>query len=131
ELLWQQQRVSVPNPNRVSCIYVLAGTNGAGKSSIAGATFLAQGAEYFNPDEAAARICSANPAISQAGANSMAWHQGKRLLEKAIAERLNFAFETTVGGARSRLGWIRHCPLDSKYVFGTWASPARSSISRA
>jgi len=89
----------VPNPNRVSCIYVLAGTNGAGKSSIAGATFLAQGTEYFNPDEAAARICSANPAISQAGANSMAWHQGKRLLEKAIAERLNFAFETTVGGS--------------------------------
>lgn len=60
--------------------------------------FLARGTEYFNPDEAAARIHSANPAIGQAEANSVAWHQGKRLLERAIAERLNFAFETTLGG---------------------------------
>jgi predicted ABC-type ATPase len=28
----------------------------------------------------------------------VAWRQGKRLLERAIAERLNFAFETTLGG---------------------------------
>jgi predicted ABC-type ATPase len=76
----------------------LAGTNGAGKSSIAGAMFLAQGAEYFNPDEAAILILSANPEIAQAEANSLAWHEGKRLLERAIAERLNFAFETTLGG---------------------------------
>ena len=44
------------------CIYVLAGTNGAGKSSIAGARFRESGAEYFNPDEAARRILSANSA---------------------------------------------------------------------
>jgi len=31
------------------CIYVLAGTNGAGKSSLAGATFLSARTEYFNP----------------------------------------------------------------------------------
>src|SRR5207248_2724258 len=30
--------------------------------------------------------------------NSAAWHQGKRLLERAINERLSFAFETTLGG---------------------------------
>lgn len=29
---------------------------------------------------------------------SAAWHEGKRLLERAIAERLDFAFETTLGG---------------------------------
>lgn len=28
----------------------------------------------------------------------MAWSQGKRLLQRAIEERLNFAFETTLGG---------------------------------
>src|SRR5882672_2444112 len=56
------------------------------------------GADYFNPDEATARILSANPGISTADANSAAWHQGKRLLERAIAERLDFAFETTLGG---------------------------------
>ena len=27
-----------------------------------------------------------------------AWRQGKRLLERALAERLDFAFETTLGG---------------------------------
>ena len=82
----------------IPCIYVLAGTNGAGKSSIAGAMFLQKGAEYFNPDEAARLILSANPGISQEEANSAAWQEGKRLLERAIAERCNFAFETTLGG---------------------------------
>jgi predicted ABC-type ATPase len=79
-------------------IYVLAGTNGAGKSSIAGAMLLRQRVEYFNPDEAARRILAANPGISQTQANSAAWHEGRRLLERAIAERLDFAFETTLGG---------------------------------
>jgi predicted ABC-type ATPase len=80
------------------CIYVLAGTNGAGKSSIGGAMFRRRGAEYFNPDEAARRILSANPGITQEKANSAAWNEGKRLLERAIAERCNFAIETTLGG---------------------------------
>jgi len=77
---------------------VLPGTNGAGKSSIAGAMFRAERAEYFNPDEAASRILSANPSITQTEANSAAWYQGKRLLERAIAERSAFAVETTLGG---------------------------------
>ncbi|HEY1263833.1 MAG TPA: zeta toxin family protein [Terriglobales bacterium] len=80
------------------CIYVLAGTNGAGKSSLMGAMLLQSGVEYFNPDLAAQHILSANPGISQAEANSAAWHEGKRLLERAIREKLNFAFETTLGG---------------------------------
>jgi predicted ABC-type ATPase len=82
----------------VPCIYVLAGTNGAGKSSIGGAMFRRKGAEYFNPDEVARRILSANPAITQEQANSAAWNEGKRLLERSIEERCNFAFETTLGG---------------------------------
>jgi predicted ABC-type ATPase len=88
----------VPDGPRGPRIYVLAGTNGAGKSSIAGAMLLRQRVEYFNPDEAARRILDANPGISQTQANSAAWHEGKRLLERAIAERLDFAFETTLGG---------------------------------
>jgi len=80
------------------CIYVLAGTNGAGKSSIAGARFRESGAEYFNPDEAARRVLAANPAAGPDLANAAAWQHGKRLLERAIAERLTFAFETTLGG---------------------------------
>src|SRR5262245_32081736 len=41
---------------------------------------------------------ASRPRLKQAEANSAAWHQGRRLLERAIAERLNFAFETTLGG---------------------------------
>jgi predicted ABC-type ATPase len=96
----------------------LAGTNGAGKSSIAGAMFLAQGAEYFNPDEAAILILSANPEIAQAEANSLAWHEGKRLLERAIAERLNFAFETTLGGRT--IAALLHSPLSAGIEVRIW-----------
>ena len=60
--------------------------------------FLAQGTEYFNPDLAAREIASQNPGLSQAEANSAAWQAGRRLLERAIAEKLDFAFETTLGG---------------------------------
>jgi predicted ABC-type ATPase len=55
------------------------------------------GADYLNPDEAARQIRSADPRMTQADANSAAWHQGKRLLERAIAGRLDFAFESTLG----------------------------------
>ena len=80
-------------------IYVLAGTNGAGKSSIGGAMLMYQGVNYFNPDDAAALIVNANPGIELTKAQSVAWHEGTRLLERAIAERLDYAFETTLGGS--------------------------------
>jgi predicted ABC-type ATPase len=63
-----------------------------------GTMLLQQGVEYFDPDRAAQRIPSANPGISQVDANSAAWHEGRRLLERTITERLDFAFETTLGG---------------------------------
>lgn len=81
------------------CIYVLAGTNGAGKSSLGGAVVERQGVEFFDPDVAARRIRERNPGLSQAEANSAAWHEGRRLLERAITEGLGYAFETTLGGA--------------------------------
>jgi len=78
-------------------IYVLAGVNGAGKSSIGGAAFRATGADYYNPDEAARELLAANPALTQADANSAAWRKGVELLTRAISDRKNFAFETTLG----------------------------------
>jgi predicted ABC-type ATPase len=78
---------------------VLAGVNGAGKSSIGGAMIRAAGADYFNPDEAARMLIARNPGLDQVQANATAWRQGRRLLERAIAERLDFAFETTLGGS--------------------------------
>jgi predicted ABC-type ATPase len=79
-------------------LYVLAGVNGAGKSSIGGAMIRAAGSDYFNPDEAARDLMAANPGLDQVQANAAAWQQGSRLLERAINERLDFAIETTLGG---------------------------------
>jgi predicted ABC-type ATPase len=77
---------------------VLAGVNGAGKSSIGGAAVRHFGGEYFNPDEAARRLRQADPRLTQTEANGMAWQEGRRLLERAIAERLDLVLETTLGG---------------------------------
>jgi predicted ABC-type ATPase len=79
-------------------IYVLAGVNGAGKSSIGGAAFRAHGAEYYNPDEAARELRAARPELNATETNAAAWRNGRALLERAIRERLDFAFETTLGG---------------------------------
>ena len=89
---------SVARAAHTPCIYVLAGTNGAGKSSIAGAMFRHKGADYFNPDEASRRILAANAALTREQADGAAWNEGRRLLERAIKERSDFAFETTLGG---------------------------------
>jgi len=79
-------------------VFVLAGVNGAGKSSVAGEAVRAAGGEYFNPDEATQRLLAANPGADLLAANAAAWVLGKQLLERAIAERLDYAFETTLGG---------------------------------
>lgn len=79
-------------------IYVLAGVNGAGKSSIGGAMFRAQNADYYNPDEAARKILALHRHLDLPIANAHAWELGRALLEKAIAQNLDFAFETTLGG---------------------------------
>jgi predicted ABC-type ATPase len=79
-------------------IYVLTGVNGAGKSSVVGATIRDKGGEYYNPDEAARTIMAANPGLGQTEANAAAWEQGRRLLQRAIDEGLDFTFETTLGG---------------------------------
>jgi len=79
-------------------IYVLAKVNGAGKSSVGGATFRQFGGDYYNPDESARALMRANRSLTQTEANSAAWREGVRLLERCIDERLYFAFETTLGG---------------------------------
>ncbi len=86
----------MPRPSK---IYVIAGVNGAGKSSIAGAMFRSEGGDYYNPDEAARKLLATNPALSQAEANARAWQRGRDLLEQSIEKNLDFAFETTLGGS--------------------------------
>lgn len=79
-------------------LYVLAGVNGSGKSSIGGATIRSRGVEYYNPDTAARRLRQIHPNMTQSIANSCAWTLGKEMLEKAIAKKETYAFETTLGG---------------------------------
>ncbi|MFZ4484189.1 MAG: zeta toxin family protein [Chthoniobacterales bacterium] len=82
----------------MATIVVLAGVNGAGKSSIAGGfTDQAVGA-YFNPDTVAREIRALHPDISDALANGQAWEIGRTLLEQAITDGRDYRFETTLGG---------------------------------
>jgi predicted ABC-type ATPase len=60
--------------------------------------FRQKGAEYFDPDEAAERILATYPAMPLEEANVAAWNECRRLLERAIGRRCDFAFETTLGG---------------------------------
>jgi len=84
--------------DRKARISVLAGANGAGKSSIAGATLRARGAEYYNPDEAAREYRAVRPESTVEQANAAAWEIGREMLVRAIRGRLDFVFETTLGG---------------------------------
>jgi predicted ABC-type ATPase len=81
---------------------VLAGCNGAGKSSIGGQAFQAAGVPYFNPDDAAREamaIASAHGRpLTQGEANAWAWNEGVTRLRRAITEHGNFTLETTLGG---------------------------------
>jgi predicted ABC-type ATPase len=83
----------------VPTITVLAGTNGAGKSSIGGAQLEAAGAPFYNPDIETRELIAANPGMTLDEANAAAWGIGKERLETAIESRTNFNFETTLGGA--------------------------------
>lgn len=80
-------------------IQVLAGVNGAGKSSIGGAAIRAAGQEWYNPDEFARALQVQFPDKSIEQINSEVWHQGLRRLECAIQDKTDFVFETTLGGS--------------------------------
>ena len=82
----------------VKSITVLAGVNGAGKSSVGGAALRASGAEYFNPDEYARELRGRDPSMPGPKANAVAWAYGKKKLEEAIAKGTDFTFESTLGG---------------------------------
>lgn len=81
-----------------STIKVLAGVNGAGKSSIGEKNFVTKGAPVFNPDTVARKIRQLHPGISPILSNGQAWSIGKSLLEQAIDENRDYRFETTLGG---------------------------------
>ena len=82
-----------------SAIFILAGVNDAGKSSIGGANLRSLGYDYFNPDKVARAYMNKEPGLSQIDANRRAWLTGKLLLENAISSRTNFVLESTLGAS--------------------------------
>lgn len=103
-------------------LFVLAGVNGAGKSTVGGDALRQAGATWFNPD-AYARDLRARFTCTQTQANADAWQEGMHRLDAAIAGGRDHAFETTLGGnsipARLREASATHdlliwfCGLDS------------------
>jgi len=78
-------------------LFVLAGVNGAGKSSVGGHLLERAGLAWFNPDSFARELMAAT-GCDQVQANAAAWQEGMRRLDEAVAKGANFAFETTLGG---------------------------------
>lgn len=76
---------------------MLAGVNGAGKSSIGGHLLQQAGLAWYNPDQFARELVQAIGS-HQTAANAAAWQEGVRRLDHALAEGRSFAFETTLGG---------------------------------
>ena len=78
-------------------LYVLAGVNGAGKSSVGGHLLTRAGLAWFNPDRFARELRQATD-LGPTEANAAAWQEGQRRLDAAVAQGQSFAFETTLGG---------------------------------
>ena len=78
-------------------LYVLAGVNGAGKSSIGGHLLQRAGLDWFNPDDFAGELAQ-RTGCAITDANAAAWHEGMRRLDAALAAGHHHAFETTLGG---------------------------------
>lgn len=78
-------------------LFVLAGVNGAGKSSIGGHLLRQAGLAWFNPDTFARELMAAT-GCDQDQANAAAWQEGMRRLDAAISGRRHHAIETTLGG---------------------------------
>jgi predicted ABC-type ATPase len=78
-------------------LYVLAGVNGAGKSSLLGRGLSDTGQAWFNPDAYAMDIMG-REGCDWPTANLRAGIEGIRRFRAALSNRRDYAFETTLGG---------------------------------
>lgn len=88
-------------------LVVLAGLNGAGKSSVLSAALTQNQLTWFNPDDfARARRAQG---IDPRTANGEAWAQSLRFLQQAIDDKLDHAFETTLRGKSMTAAILKAC----------------------
>jgi predicted ABC-type ATPase len=110
-------------------LYVLAGVNGAGKSSIGGHLLERDGLPCFNPDTFA-REFKAATGCDQETANANAWQESMCRLEGAIAKGLNHAFETTLGGTSVTAKILQATKTHSVLIWFCGLSSAELHIAR-
>lgn len=79
-------------------IVVVAGTNGAGKSSVVGTYLRNAGWDYYNPDEMARAYVQTIASADIEAGNQYAWNKGFEALQQAIIDSTDYNFETTLGG---------------------------------
>jgi len=111
--------------NTKPTLYVLAGVNGAGKSSVGGSFLRQAGLDWYNPDTFARALVKMH-GLSQAEANGRAWEEGMAQLDTAMAQRTPFAFETTLGGNTVRKKIKRACATHAvRLWYCALSSPAQ------
>jgi predicted ABC-type ATPase len=110
-------------------LVVLAGVNGAGKSSIGGHLLQREGLTWLNPDTFA-RELKAIMGCDQEAANAYAWQESMRRLEEALAKGLNHAFETTLGGQSVTAKILQATKTHSVLIWFCGLSSAELHIAR-
>lgn len=107
----------------MSRVLVLAGVNGAGKSTMLGASLERAGGVFFDPDKAARALRERHPDFDSREANARAWQEGRARLEAVVRSGGDLAIETTLGGRSIRnlvdgallkgiAVWVRYVGLD-------------------
>jgi predicted ABC-type ATPase len=85
-----QSRSRVPGKR----LYLVAGANGSGKSTIARELLPAEGVPYVNPDDIARELCPAAPKTARVAAGREAFRRIGAFLDAGAS----FAVETTLSG---------------------------------
>lgn len=110
-------------------LLVLAGVNGAGKSSVGGYLVERAGGTWFNPDTFARELAVATGCDPET-ANAAAWAEGIQRLDRAVAGRRNFAFETTLGGETVTARLLAACASHEVRVWYCGLTSAELHIAR-
>lgn len=76
-------------------LYILAGANGSGKSTISKVFLPSEGLVYINPDDIAREICAQNPENAKIAAGRETLRRIDSFLEKGVS----FAMESTLSGS--------------------------------
>jgi predicted ABC-type ATPase len=107
----------------MSRVLVLAGVNGAGKSSVLGASLERAGGAFFDPDKAARALQERHVDIDSREANARALREARARLETVVRSGGDLAIETTLAGRTIRnlldaallrgiAVWMRYVGLD-------------------